>query len=208
MTQMRELKHLWREPATDAPMFPFNEGEMKMLIKAKSIDLKKRILDRLRNELSIYFVILAIPFLSGILAHWDRPWHSLLLSVLSCATIVPIVSVLVYKEYRLRTLTLTGTLRDSLTTIIEAVDSTAKFYVLGYVISILLSAVVIEILLLRHRGFSFVSVLFILAGISFVAWSYRSGCRYARRVFENYRRELVDSLRDLEGSERLTNLHE
>ena len=198
MTQMNELKRVWREPAADAPSVPISEGELKMLIKAKSMDLKKRILGRLRNELAIYFVILAIPFLSGILAHWNKPWHSLLLGILSCVTIIPIIGALAYKEYHLRTLTLTGTLRDSLTTLIEAVDSTTKFYVLGYVISMLLSAVLIEILLLRNRGFSFFSVLLVLAGISFVAWSYSSGNRYARRVFENYRRELVGSLHDLD----------
>jgi hypothetical protein len=197
---MSELRRAWREPPTDAPVVPLSEGDMEILIKAKSRVLKKRILDRLRNELTIYFVILAIPFLSGIFAHWNSPLHSLLLGVLSCTTIVPIISVLAYKEYRLRTVTLTGTLRDSLATLIEVVDSATKFYLLGYVISVLLSVVVIEILLLRHRDFSIVSVIFVLAGISFVAWSYSSGRRYARRVFENYRRELVGSLNDLEGS--------
>lgn len=199
MTQMSELKRVWREPPADSPVVPSSEGDMEMLIKAKSRDLKKRILDRLRNELIIYFVILAIPFLSGILARWDKPLYPLLLGVLSCVTILPIIGVLAYKEYRFRILTLTGTLRDSLTKLIEAVDSTTKFYVLGYVISMVLSVVVFEILLLRNRGFSFVSAIFVLAGIWFVAWSYSSGRRYARLVFEKYRRELVGSLRDLEG---------
>ena len=199
MTQMSELKRVWKEAPADASVVPLSEGNVEMLIKAKSRDLKRRILERLRNELTIYFVILAIPFLSSVLAGWDRPLYSGLLGVLSCVTILPITGVLAYKEYRLRTLTLAGTLRQSLTELIEAVDSTTKFYVLAYVISLVLSVVVIEILLLRHWGFSFVSGIFVLAGVSFVAWSYSSGRRYARRVFENYRRELVGSLRDLEG---------
>jgi hypothetical protein len=113
--------------------------------------------------------------------------------------VVPSLGALAYKEYRLRTLPMSGSLRESISALIRAIDSTARLYLFTYVASIGLSLGLIEILLVWSRGWNMLTIILVPIGVAFIGWSYLSGRRYASRMFRAYRSDLVHTLDDLES---------
>jgi hypothetical protein len=76
--------------------------------------------------------------------------------------------------------------------------NTARLYLFAYVASIAFSLALIEILLIRGKGWSLPPIIFAPIGVAFIVWSYLSGRRYASRMFRSYRSDLVNTLNELD----------
>jgi len=198
MTQLSELKHIWQESSPESVMSSFGKEEVTMLLHCRSGDLKKQILKRLTTEIKTYLQI-GLVGLCVLVAEGFSTGRAFLLGASSLLVIAPALSVLAYKEYRLRTLPMSGSLRDSISTLIRAIDSTARLYLFAYVASIVFSLALIEIVLVRGKGWSFLTIIFVPIGVAFIGWSYLSGRRYASRMFRAYRSALVTTLNELES---------
>ena len=94
---------------------------------------------------------------------------------------------------------MSGSLRESISTLIRTIDSTARLYLFAYVATIGLSLTLIEILLVRGKGWNLLTILFVPICMAFVFWSYFSGRRYAERMFRTHRSNLVNVLNELES---------
>ena len=169
-----------------------------MLLKGKSADLKKQILNRLTTEIRTYLMT-ALFLLCVLVAGEFTVRRALLLAANALLILAPVLSALAYKEYRMRTLPMSGSLRESISALIEAIDSTAKLYLFAYVATIGLSLTLVEILLVRSKGWTLFTIFFVPIGLAFIFWSYFSGRRYAERMFRTYRINLVGFLNELES---------
>ena len=94
---------------------------------------------------------------------------------------------------------MSGTLRESISILIKAIDSTARLYLFAYFGSIIVSLAAIETLLISRKGWNLITMISILAALAFAGWAYRSGRRYAAGMFQRYRFELVNVLSELES---------
>jgi hypothetical protein len=198
MMELNDLRRTWRESGFEPGISAYNKGEVAMLLKERSADLKKQIVKRLTTEIKTYLLI-GLFMLCSLAAREFTARRALLLVAGSLLFLAPVIGALVYKEYRLRTLQMSGSLRESISILIRAIDSTARLYLLAYVATIGLSVTVIEILLVRGNGWNLLSICFVPIGLAFIFWSYFSGRRYAERMFRAYRSNLVDVLNDLES---------
>lgn len=198
MTQLSDLRNIWQESSPESVISSCGNEEVTMLLHCRSTDLKKQILKRLTTEIKTYFLI-GLVGLCVLVSEGTSTGRAFLLGVSSLLVIAPALGVLAYKEYGLRTLPMSGSLRDSISTLIRAIDSTARLYVFAYVASIAFSLALIEILLVRGKGWSFLTIIFVPIGVAFIAWSYLSGRRYASRMFRAYRSDLANILNQLES---------
>ena len=197
MIPLSELKQVWQEASGESVIDRIGAEELRMLLRERSTSLKKEILKRLSKEILTYLLLaLSLLFISIVEGFTVR---KLFLASIALLAVVPSIAVLAYKEYRLRTSPMSGTLRESISILINAIDSTAGLYLLAYVASVFLSLAVIEILLISSRGWGPLTIIFILAGLAFAVWSYLSGRRYASGMFRRYRSELVGLLNELES---------
>ena len=196
--ELSELKHIWRELGSESVISACDKEEVTMLLKERSADLKKQILKRLTTEIKTY--LLTGLFLFCLLVAEDfTARRALLLGANALLVLAPVLGALAYKEYRLRTLPMSGSLRESISTLIRALDSTARLYLFAYVATIGLSLTLIEILLVRGKGWTLFTIFFVPIGMGFILWSYSSGRRYAERMFRAYRSNLVNVLNELES---------
>jgi hypothetical protein len=199
MTQLTEFKRAWQELFAESIIDGIGEEEVKALLQNRSAKLKKQILKRLITEIRIYFFI-ALSLLLISFAGSFGPGNTFFTKgFLALLILVPSISVLAYKEYKLRTLPMTGSLRESVSTLIKAIDSITRLYLFVYFASIVLSLTLIEILLISRKGWTVITILSILVGLAFIGWSYLSGRNYASRMFRRYRSELVLILSELES---------
>ena len=196
MTPPSDIKRVWQELCADSIFDEIGEEEVMVLVQSRSAKLKKQILKRLTTEIATYFFIalslLSISFIGGF-------GHKVFTGVLALLVLVPSISVLAYKEYKLRTVPMTGSLRESVSTLIKAIDSITGLYLFAYFASIVFSLTLIEILLISKRGWTLLTILSIPVGLAFVCWSYLSGRQYASGMFRRYRSELVTILSELES---------
>ena len=198
MIELSDLRHLWRESGSEPGISACDKEEVTMLLKGRSADLKKQILKRVTTEIKTY--LLTAVFLLGVLVAGEfTARRALLLGANALLVLAPILGTLAYKEYRLRTMPMSGSLRESISTLIRAIDSTARLYLFAYVITIGLSLTLIEILLVRGKGWNLFTIFFVPIGVAFIVWSYFSGRRYAERMFRAYRSNLISALNDLES---------
>ena len=195
MTPLSEFKRVWDEASAE---MTFSEQDVRMLLQNRGTDLKKEILKRLTSEIMTYLLI-GLSLLCVSLVGGFGPGRAFFLGTLALLVLVPSIAVLAYKEYRLRTLPMSGTLRESTCNLIKAIDSTARFYFFAYFASIIVSVAAIEILLISRKGWSLLTMISILAAPAFVRWAYLSGRQYAARMFLRYRSELVEVLSELES---------
>jgi hypothetical protein len=198
MMELSELRHIWRDSASDLIISGYGKEEITMLLQGRSADLKKQILKRVTAEIKTYlltglflFCVLVVEKLST--------GRTLLLGASALLVMAPAVGALAYKEYRLRTLPMSGSLRESISRLISAIDSTAKLYLDAYMVSIVFSLTLMEFLLVSGKGWNVLAISFVPIGALFVVWSYFSGRRYARRMFRTYRSALVAVLNELES---------
>lgn len=198
MTDLSDLKQIWRESVSEPVIRARETGAVMMLLKGRSADIKKQILKRLTAEIKTYLLI-GFSLLCVLLAGEFTPRRALLLGANALLILAPIVGALAYREYRLRTLPMSGSLRESISTLIGAIDSTAKLYLFAYVGTIGLSLVLIEIILVRAKGWNWFTILLIPIGIALTFWSYFGGREYAERMFRRYRSNLVNVLNELDS---------
>ena len=170
-----------------------------MLLKERSANLKKQILKRVTTEIKTY-LLTGLFILCVLVTTEFTARRALLLGANALLVLAPILGALAYKEYRLRTLPMSGSLRESISTLIRAIDSTARLYLFAYVATIGLSLMLIEILLVRGKGWTLFTILLVPIGMVFIFWSYFSGRRYAERMFRAYRSNLVNVLKELESA--------
>jgi len=198
MMELSDLRLTWRESVSEPGISACDKEEVMMLIKGRSADLKKQILKRLTTEIKTYLLI-GLLMLCSLVAREFTARRALLLGTSSLLLLAPILGALAYKEYRLRTLPMSGSLRESISILIRAIDSTASLYLLAYVATIGLSLTLIEILLVRGKGWNVLTIFLVPIGMAFIFWSYFSGRRYAERMFRAYRSNLVSVLNELES---------
>jgi hypothetical protein len=198
MIELSDLRHIWRESGSEPGIRVCDSKEVTMLLKGRSADLKKQILKRVTTEIKTYLLI-AVFLLCILVAGEFTARRALLLGANALLVLAPILGALAYKEYRLRTLPMSGSLRESISTLIRAIDSTARLYLFAYVATIGLSLTLIEILLVRGKGWNLFTIFFVPIGAAFIVWSYFSGRRYAERMFRAYRSNLICVLNELES---------
>lgn len=196
--ELSDLRHIWRESGSEPGIIACDKKEVTMLLKERSADLKKQILKKVTTEIKTY--LLTALFLLVVLVSGEfTARKALLMGANALLVLAPILGALAYKEYRLRTLPMSGPLRESISTLIQAIDSTARFYLLAYVVTIALALTLVEILLVRVKGWSSFTIVFVPIGVAFIVWSFFSGRRYAERMFRAYRSNLVSVLNELES---------
>ena len=195
MTPLSEFKRVWDEASAEMTI---SEQDVRMLLQNRGTDLKKEILKRLTSEIMTYLLI-GLSLLCVSLVGGFGPGRAFFLGTLALLVLVPSIAALAYKEYRLRTLPMSGTLRESTSNLIKAIDSTARLYFFAYFASIIVSVAAIEILLISRKGWSLLTMISILVAPAFARWAYLSGRQYAARMFLRYRSELVEVLSELES---------
>lgn len=197
MIDLDALKQLWHEPPNAQELNPISKGELMALIQARTEDIKQATLARLRTESYNYVVLLIIP-VSMLFASHGLTLRAVLTSLGVFATLCPILGALAYKEYRLRTLPLDGTLRQSLEAIVAAIDSTSRFYMATYMMCVAGGVALAEGFLAWRYGVHWIPAAALVGGVAFMFWAYRSGRAYVRRMFGAARSELMDNLDDLQ----------
>jgi len=194
MEELNQLKHIWKESDTDSITVGCSKEEVAMLLKGRSADIKKQVLKRLTTEIKTYLLM----GLFAVVVTVFNSRREFLLGLFGLLLVVPAVGALAYKEYRLRTLPMSGSLRESILALIGAIDSTARLYVLAYVTTFVVSLAILEIVLVRGNGWNLLTIILVPIGIALIVWSYLSGRQYASRMFKAYRSDLVKTLNDLE----------
>ena len=191
------LKQVWQEPPVSQEAVRIGKEELMAMIRARTADIKQRTIQRVRSESYNYLIVILIPVL--MLAVDPRSTLRAVLAVLGIlATVGPILGVLAYKEYRLRTLPQGDSLRQSLAALVAAIDSTSRFYLATYMACVVAGSALMGGVLFRRYGATWIPAGALIAGAAFALWAYRSGRAYARRMFRRDRAELERCLEELE----------
>ncbi len=197
MSDLGTLKRLWHERPGLQEMNPISREELMSLIQARTIDIKQRTMERVRMESYNYVVLIAIPVVM-LFASRGFELRAFLATLGLMASLAPIIGALAYKEYRLRTLPLGGSLRQSLAALAAAIDSTSRFYMATYMICVTVGVASVEGFLVWRYGVSWIAAGALVGGAAFAVWAYRSGQAYVRRMFGDDRTELMNCLGELE----------
>ena len=199
MTDLEQWKQLWQAQASTPESIPINKEELMAMLQVRTDDIRRRIVRRLRKEILFYGVILLIPVVNLLLRYGFTA--RAIVGIASVAAVLGLIlAVLSYKEYRLRTLSLAGSVRESLAALIALSDSMMNSYMAAYMISIVVPVAALETYLLWRFGLSLLPMVALPAGAAFVIWCYQSGKVYVEQNFGRYRKELVDGLRELESA--------
>jgi hypothetical protein len=191
------LKQVWQEPPVSQEAAGISREELVAMIQARTAGIRQRTMQRVRSESYNYLILVLIPVV--VISVDPGSTFRTVLAVLGIlATVGPILGVLAYKEYRLRTLPPAGSLRDSLAALVAAIDSTSRFYLATYMICVVAGVALLEGLLVRRYGPTWIPAGALVAGAAFVLWAFRSGRAYAYRMFRHDRAELTSCLGELE----------
>jgi hypothetical protein len=197
MTDLDALKRIWRESNDPPDRDPLDKEELMAMVQARAADIKQRTMDRVRVESYNYLALVLIPVL--LLLFSRGATMRVFLGVVGLlAALGPILAALAYKEYKLSSLPLGGTLKGSLESMLAAVDSTSRLYMTTYMLCVTFAVAVGEAILAWRYGVHWIPMIALVAGIAFVVWAYRGGQGYLRGMFGSIRRELADCLRELE----------
>jgi len=197
MTDLDALKRLWQEPLESHEMHPIGKEELMGLIRSRTADIKQRTMNRVRVESYSYVGLIVIP-VAMLFSTRGLTLRAIITSLVVFTALGSIIGALAYKEYRLRTLPLGGTLKESLAALVAAIHSTARFYLASYMICVIVGVASVEGFVLWRYGESWISAATLVCGFAFLVWAYRSGRAYARRMFGDERAELMNCLDDLE----------
>ncbi|HEU5180051.1 MAG TPA: hypothetical protein VFW45_04630 [Candidatus Polarisedimenticolia bacterium] len=201
MTDLDVLKQVWKAAVPQGATRIGGE-EVRSMIQSRTADIRQRTIRRVRAESYNYLALAVIPVLMLSLGGRSTS-RTILASIGVLATLAPILGVLAYKEYRLRTLTASGSLRESLAALVAAIDSTSRFYFATYMICVAVGIASAAGFLLWHHPASWLTAGVLIAGAAFAGWAWRSGRAYARRMFGRYRAELTSCLEELEEPESI-----
>jgi hypothetical protein len=169
------------------------------MLRVKSTDIKARVLRRVGKEIQTYLIVLLIPGLVFFLQHGISA-RTIVGSLGVLAVVGLTIAALSYKEYQIRSLPMHGPLRESLKTLVAAIDSMTRLYMAAYMISIAVAVVLGEAFVVWRWGLGLEALAAVAAGTVFVGWCYMSGRAYLERRFGRYRLELANCLRELEGA--------
>ncbi len=199
MNDLDVLKLLAQEDFVPAESPAIGKEELQAMLRARSADIRARVLRRVGKEIQTYLIVLLVPGLVLFLRHG-----------ISAQAIVGSITVLVlsgfaiaalwYKECEIRTLPLPGTVRESLTMLIAAIDSLTRLYMVAYMASVVIVVALWAAFMVWRWGLGLGFMAGFVAGIAVVAWCYFSGRAYLEQSFGRYRAELASSLRELEGA--------
>jgi hypothetical protein len=199
MTDLGDLKQVWREPHGAREMHAIGKEELMALIQARMADIRQRTMARVRTESYNYVVLVAIPVVM-LFASRGFTLRAVLASLGVLAALGPILGALAYKEYRLRTLPLGDSLRQSLAALVTAIDSTSRFYMVSYMTCVIVGVASVDGFLVWRYGVSWIPAATLVFSIVFLVWAYRSGQAYVRRMFGDDRAEVMQCLGELEGA--------
>ena len=197
MTELEIVKRLWREPPGSQEINPISKEELVAVVQARTADIKQRTRERVRAESYNYVILVVIPVVMLFASH-GFTLRAIVGSLGMLAFLGPIIGALAYKEYRLRTLPLDRSLRQSLAAMVAAIDSTSRFYMATYMISVIFGLALAEGLLAWRYGVSWIPAAALVLGAAFAVWAYRSGQAYTRRMFGEARVELMSCLGELD----------
>jgi len=189
------IERCWREQAEALPP-RLEEGTVRLMIEARTKDLRQAVRARLRREAG-YYLPMAVISMTGLLAGFSLNRLAAVLVVL--ALLGAVMVALRWAERRIREAPVDGSVREALGRLASEVDAAGRIYVAAYVTVFAGTAVVLTgYVWLRHgAGWPLAAT---LAGSALaVLWSHRSGNRYVEGMFRRYRAELSDCLRQLEG---------
>lgn len=196
MMELDTFKRLWQEPSELQQVHPISREELVSLVRARSADIKRETVQRVRAETLTYVVLVVVPVVMMLAGQGLTTWTVVAsLGVLALPGLI--IGVLTYKAYQLRTLPLGGNLRESLTALVAAVDSTSRLYMAAYMICVTVGMAAVEGFLLGRFGVNWISVTGFVAGVAFLAWAFRSGRTYLQGMFGDYRAELTNCLGEL-----------
>ena len=197
MTDLDALKRVWQEPPVSQEATRINKEQFMAMIQARTADIKQRTMQRVRAESYNYLALAVIPVLMFSVDRGSTLQTALAgLGVL--ATLGPILGVLAYKEYRLRTMPPAGSLRQSLAALVAAMDSTSRFYFATYMACVVVGVASVVVLLFWRQGVTWIPAGALVAASAFAVWAFRSGRAYARRLFGKDRAELMRCLAEIE----------
>ena len=194
MIELSDCRQIWHEPL--AAEDRVGEEEIMTLIQTRMSDVKSGVLWRVRYEIYSYLIIFVISLAGSILRHGLA--KTLLATACLSGLYGLLAGALAYKERQLRTLPMAGSLRDSLTALIAALDSTTRLYMAAYMMVIVVPVVGVEAYLLWRYDVSPTFLGALLIGIGFVSWCYWSGRGYLQRAFGAHRAELITCLGELD----------
>ena len=197
MMDLDVFRQVWQEPPVSQDAARIGREELMAMIQARAGGIRQRTMQRVRSESYNYLILILIPVLMLALDPGSR-FRTVLAVLGIVATVGPILGVLAYKEHRLRTLPPGDSLRQSLASLIAAIDSTSRFYLATYMICVAAGVALVEGLLLRRHGPAWIPAVALVAGAAFVIWAFRSGRAYARRMFRHDRADLVSCLSELD----------
>src|SRR4030095_1800849 len=112
MMELNELRHIWRESVCD-PISGYGKEEITMLLQRRSADLKKQILKRVTSEIKTY-LLTGLFILCVLVAERLSTGRTFLLGASALLVMAPAIGALAYKEYRLRTLPMSRSLRGAI----------------------------------------------------------------------------------------------
>ncbi len=108
-----------------------------------------------------------------------------------------LIATLSFKSRQLRSVHLTGSLRESLTYMIGKLDSTMK----TYTVLIVSMIVLLEFFMLaKHSGEPTTVFLWLAGGLIIIVLSYWCGKGYVRRILGRYKIGFVSCLEELQAS--------
>jgi hypothetical protein len=178
-------------------MHPIGKEELMALIRSRTADIKQRTMDRVRVESYSYVALIVIPLIL-LFSSRGLTLRAILAGLGVFAALGTIIGALAYKEFRLRTLPLGGSLKESLAALVAAIHSTARFYLATYMICVIVGVASVERFVFWRYGVSLISAAALVCGVAFVFWAYRSGQAYVRRMFGGERADLMNCLDELE----------
>lgn len=198
MTELDELRQIWNAAPEPAAGRPLGGEELMRVIEARRESVRRRVQRRLRWEMWNYagpvLIVLTTVFLK------KGAWKGLVGTAVVAALLGIVLLTLLYEERRLSRAPMAGSLKESLQGLLAMLDSTARAYLVAYMVVMVAGLGALFGVAVWKIGVGFISAMVLIACAAGVVWAYGSGQAYLRRMFGNYRRELMESLRELEES--------
>lgn len=196
MTELDELRQIWNAAPEAAAGRPLGGGELMQVIEARRENVRKRVQRRLRREMWNYSAPVGAVLVTVFLK--NGVWKGLIGTAVVAGLLGIVLLTLFYEERRLTRAPMGGSLKESLRGLLAMLDSTARAYLAAYMVVMVAGLGMLVGVAIWKTGVGFFSMVVLAACAAGVVWAYRSGHAYLRRMFGNYRRELVACLRELE----------
>jgi hypothetical protein len=198
MTELSELKQIWNATPEAGASRPLSGEQLMQVIKARQESVRKRVQRMLRQEMWNY-VVIVLGVLTTVFLK-DGVWKGLIGTAVVAGLIGMVLMTLLYKERRLSRAPMGGSLKEALSGLLAMVDSTARAYLAAYMVLMVTALGMLVGVAVWKFGVGFFSLVVLVACAAGVAWAYRSGQAYVRRMFGRYRRELMECLQEVEAA--------